>query len=308
MKKLFITLIVIFCSFALAAVACAVFKNIPEDVSNLKTTTFTKFEKTNMNGINVGGIWEVSITQGEHTKATFTMPEKYKDWYSFKIENGNLLVQANVKNKHGFKYSNGKNPFKIELICNSLDNIKASGGVDIILNGNFNGNNLNINSSGGADVIGKGIISCNNAELNTSGGADMNINVVAINEINAGVSGGADFKASIEAKSLDVSTSGGADTYCTVKSEKVSASASGGADVKLIGTATYLTVSASGGADLNAKDLVAQNVEINASGGADVSVNAEKTLNVDRSGGADVAYKGNPAIKAVKIDGLRKIN
>lgn len=286
MKRLFIALSI--CLVLATGTACNIFSNSAENVSGLTTTTFTKFENETINGISVSGIWNTTITQGTSTKVTITVPEKFKDWYSFTLNNGTLIVSRISNSIASFKYTFGDNPFKIDIVCSSLENIISGGGSNINLVGDFNSDTLEITSSGGADIDGTGKINCTEAEINISGGADMELNAIAQNTITASASGGADMFGNFEANNIKVKVSGGA-------------------DMELIGTTNTLIISASGGADLSAKDLVAQDADVKASGGADVEIHAVKSLKVSKSGGADVSYKGNPTISQ-QVKGLKKLD
>jgi len=102
---------------------------------------------------------------------------------------------------------------------------------------------------------------------------------------------------------LDLKVSGGSDFKGTVEAGEVKADASGGSDIIISGSAKSIHIEASGGSDFKGSDLVVENCYIDASGGSDVSITVNKELTVDATGGSDVRYKGTGLIREIKSSG-----
>jgi len=132
----------------------------------------------------------------------------------------------------------------------------------------------------------KAYVSCKTLDrLSGSGGSDITINgTLKIPKLRLSISGGSDFKGSVETDDLNIS-------------------ASGGSDVFISGRATILKIDASGGSDFKGYDLSSETCYAEGSGGSDMQIRVSKELNVNTSGGSDVYYKGSPSIKELKTSG-----
>lgn len=256
------------------------------------STTFNKFKGSRITGLSVGGGWDVTVREGSSTGVTITMPEKYKDYFTFELKDGvfqisssDLMRNEQKRRNWSFRYEDN---YRVEIVCNSMENINLSGGVDLMLNGNFSSNSFRLSTSGGSDVKTSGTINCNNASLSHSGGADVSVTLNAKVDVN-------------------LSTSGGADVRYNLKTNTARISVSGGADLDLRGSAEEIRYQVSGGADIDAEEFVGNTVYISASGGADIKVNAKEYLKINKSGGASIGYKGNPRVD-MENSGIRKLD
>ncbi len=110
-------------------------------------------------------------------------------------------------------------------------------------------------------------------------------------------SSGADFIAKniVDGDEINISVSSGADVKMKVDYNKLSCSVSSGADAYLSGNAGSTKLSSSSGADINAKGLMAGNVNASASSGAGISVSVSNSIYASASSGGDIDYYGNPS-------------
>lgn len=121
--------------------------------------------------------------------------------------------------------------------------------------------------------------------ITASGGSDVAINgQLAVSKLRLDLSGGSDFKGSVNATTLDIDQSGGS-------------------DVHISGRAVNLTVDASGGSDLDGYDMIAENCNASGSGGSDINITVNKELIADASGGSDIRYRGSASVKKSSSSG-----
>jgi len=116
------------------------------------------------------------------------------------------------------------------------------------------------------------------------------------------VSAGSDavVNGSIDADNFDLDVSSGADFKGTINAKTISAEVSSGASINISGKSDKLKVDVSSGADFKGYDLVTDYCEASASSGAGVHVTINKELNAKASSGGDIKYKGSALIRDIK--------
>ena len=117
--------------------------------------------------------------------------------------------------------------------------------------------------------------------------------------------GGSDISAEsvIKVSNLEISAHGGSDVRMEIKADELRCEISGGSDADFIGEVMKFTAVASGGSDIRAKELIAENCDLEVSGGSDASITVNNELDVQASGGSDVTYYGDAKIKNVNASG-----
>ena len=160
------------------------------------------------------------------------------------VRNGTLQLSID---RDDWDWGDWQDDYHVSIVMPALEEIEASGGVDVRVLGTVTGDEFNLDASGGADV--EVDVAVTRIEIEVSGGADVDISGTAETAI-ARTSGGADLDArNLEARHADLRASGGADLSMGVI-ETLEARASGGADIDYYGDPEVLDEDASGSSDI----------------------------------------------------------
>jgi len=176
---------------------------------------------------------DLYLSSGDEALAVSGSTSDYTAHIKTSVENGVLKIwYEEDKNRIVF---NNKRALKAYLSYKALDNIQASGGSDVYIDGTLKAKSLVVSISGGSDFKGK--IDADDLKIEQSGGSDINIEGAA-NSVVISASGGSDFNGyDFISQSCSVEASGGSDVHITVTKD-LSADASGGSDVLYKGAAT----------------------------------------------------------------------
>ena len=93
-----------------------------------------------------------------------------------------------------------------------------------------------------------------------------------------------------------------------IKNSELKIDSSGASKLNLTGETKKLVIDTSGASNIEAKELYAQNVNVESSGAGYVSVYATGELNASASGAARVDYYGNPASVKPDVSGAASVN
>lgn len=264
----FISLLI--CSMALQMTAC-VNVNISNGIAgkNLKGNgIFKEKERGNMefNAIDTRGSIDVIIADVADAPIKVSGDENLIDSIETYVKNGVLYVHF----KSGFGYSS-KAGLKVTVPNNgNIEQIKASGSSDVLIEGCVVADKITLSGSGSSDI--KGNIRAESCELNFKGSSDFKGNVEAVrcdvncsgssdciisgkaDVCNASMSGSSDFKGfDFVVNNFNCKTSGSSDVQVTCN-EKLSVSASGSSDVYYKGNAQVVSKNLSGSSDLHHRD------------------------------------------------------
>ena len=176
---------------------------------------------------------DVYISNGAEALAVSGSTSEYTAHIKTMVENGVLKIWYDEdKNRIVF---NNKRALKAYLSYKTLDNIQASGGSDVYVDGAIKTKSLAVTISGGSDFKGK--VEADDLKIEQSGGSDINIEGSA-NNIIISASGGSDFNGyDFISQTCSVEANGGSDVHITVTKD-LSADVSGGSDVLYKGAAT----------------------------------------------------------------------
>jgi hypothetical protein len=264
------------------------------------TSVDKNFNLSDFHGIEVSGGFDVMLVQGNTEGVTLTAQENLFEYITVKVEQGTLKIytEENIT---------ATNPLKARISLKSIDNLKVSGGGDVISETPVNASGLGIEISGGGDFTAV----INAAELNChiSGGGDAKIDG-NIKNYKIDMSGGGDLtlKSNEKVADANIEVSGGGDTKAEMNVDKLKCSISGGGDATLTGQAAELEIDVNGGGDVNAGNLATITASIQASGGSDIHVNASKEITGRISGGGDVYYAGSPENVSIEAKGGSEIH
>jgi hypothetical protein len=162
------------------------------------------------------------------------------------VDNGELKIFVSTG---GFNWKGRK--FKAYVSVKALSKLRASGGADIIVQGELKFDKLNLELTGGSDFNGQ--VAVTDLTVDQSGGSDVHMKGSVVN-LKVEAHGGSDFKGEdLVAEYAIIDVSGGSDAILTV-SKEMAAEASGGSDVKYKGHPVIKYKSATGGGSVRNVD------------------------------------------------------
>jgi hypothetical protein len=193
----------------------------------------------NFQAIKVSDGIDLYIIQGAEEGIVVSATEiAHRDKMRTEVENGELKIYL----EKGWNWRAKK--LKAYVAVKSLNKLKASGGSDIIIQGELKSDKLNLALSGGSDFTGQ--VAVADLTIDQNGGSDVRIKGKAVN-VKVEASGGSDFAGyELTADYAIIQASGGSDASITVTKE-MAAEASGGSDVNYKGSPVIKYKSASGG-------------------------------------------------------------
>lgn len=238
--------------------------------------------------INASSGWDVIIRQGTTQEVYIEVNEDRIEDAKVEVKNGTLRIYTK-SNKQWTFINHNNNVQKAYITVPNLEEITASGGVDIMFETPIRTRNFNLTMSGGSD-LSRLTLDCEQFTANLSGGCDTKVKFTRANQLAVTVNGGSD----VNLQNLSAQN-------CKI-------TASGGCDLTLTGTTTQLSIIASGACDINANKLQAQDIVANFSGSADGEIYAKRSLDIIVSGSSDVTCYGNPTRITKQIDKSSSLN
>jgi hypothetical protein len=200
------------------------------------------------NAVDVGGPFDVSITQGATESVKVEAPDEVMSHITTEVVNGVLKIYD--KHSEGFHWSDLFGHHKKILVyvtAKTVNSIVVSGSGDVAFRGGIHGDKMNIRVSGSGDVNGS--LEVKSLEASISGSGDMKLSGHA--ETSAiRVSGSGDYRAGglvTSNTAVHVNGSGDASVYA---SEKIEASVSGSGDIHYTGHPKNVSKSKSGSGDI----------------------------------------------------------
>lgn len=277
------------------------------------------YSVSDFKGIDVSGGFDVTLVQGNTESVTLSAQENLFDYITVKVDNGtlkiytrnNLIVTRQLKARVTFK---------------NIDNLKVSGGGDVISETPVNVEDLDVNISGGGDF--SSVINSEELKCHISGGGDAEIGGKT-KVYNLDISGGGNLKSEVNASVISCRIAGGGDLYLLnetkvsdadidingggnmdikINAEKLKCSVTGGGDATLYGQASEFEININGGGDADARNLSTGIASFYANGGSDIHLNVSKELKGQISGGGDVYYSGNPEKVSVDARGGSEVH
>jgi hypothetical protein len=185
------------------------------------------------------------ISQGTEEDVAVSATEiTHRDKMKTIVENGELKIYL----EQGWNWKNKK--LTAYVAVKTLNNLRASGGSDVIVKGVLKSDKLNMVLTGGSDFNGK--VSVTDLTIDQNSGSDVHVKGDAVN-VKVTASGGSDFNGfELSAEYAIVQASGGSDARITVNKE-MAAEASGGSDINYKGNPVIKYKSASGGGSVSKK-------------------------------------------------------
>jgi hypothetical protein len=199
----------------------------------------------NFHAIEISDGIDLYLSQGnEEMVAVSASDKEYRDKIRVEVINGTLKIDYDHDRNRGWSINWGSRKLKAYVSVKNLDKLYASGGSDILIDGELNGNVLSMHISGGSDFKGK--VNLKELTLDASGGSDANISG-RTEQLKIDASGGSDVHGyDLIAGTCTVHSSGGSDVHITATKE-INANASGGSDIYYKGAAISTTSKSGGG-------------------------------------------------------------
>jgi hypothetical protein len=196
--------------------------------------------------ISVSGGVDLFLTQST-SEAVAVSANKLEDRDRIKTEVVDGVLKIYYDAPMGFTFSFTSRKLKAYVSVKNIDELRASGGSDVDVNGTLAVSTLKMGISGGSDFKGK--VDVTELDIHQSGGSDVDISGRAVN-VKIGASGGSDFNGyELTTDKCFAHCSGGSDITVTVNKE-LSADASGGSDIHYRGTGTVTKAGSSGGGSI----------------------------------------------------------
>ncbi|MBV8389677.1 MAG: DUF2807 domain-containing protein [Mucilaginibacter sp.] len=216
------------------------------------TVDFTKIEDRHITGfhaVDVGGSFDVYITQGSSESVKVEAPDNIIDHIITEVDNGVLKIyNKNDRNFHwGDLFGNHKK-IAVYIVAKDLNAISVSGSGDVYFKEGIRTNALRLRVSGSGDLYGR--VEVKTLESGVSGSGDVKISGRAENSA-VNVSGSGDFEArGLVTVNTIVHVSGSGDASVNA-SNSVVASVSGSGDIRYTGGAKSVSSSKSGSGDVS---------------------------------------------------------
>jgi Putative auto-transporter adhesin, head GIN domain len=186
---------------------------------------------------------------GEEAVAVSSSDPEMRDRIITAVENGVLHIYIENRGWH-WNWSGDKH-LKAYVSCKMLDELRASGGSDVYIDGSIQSDKLEIHLSGGSDLHGKATVS--DLTVDQSGGSDSYIGGSAT-RLHIHATGGSDFHGyDLATDNCQADASGGSDIYVTVNKE-LNAETSGGSDVHYKGNGVIRESHSSGSSSISKRD------------------------------------------------------
>lgn len=198
--------------------------------------------------IHIGSGIDLYLNQGgKETVAVSAEDVKVRDKIVTEVENG--VLKIHIK-QDGWHWGWSNQHLKAYVSCANINELEASGGSDVYVQGSLKLDKLDLNTSGGSDF--KGRVEVKDLSVDCSGGSDVYISGTA-GKLDVNSSGGSDYHGfELASDYCKVNANGGSDASITVNKE-LNATASGGSDIYYKGSCVLKNVSSSGGSDIKFK-------------------------------------------------------
>lgn len=198
--------------------------------------------------IKVSNGIDLYLSYGDEAAAVSASEIKYRDKIITEVDNGVLKIAYNQDLASQLLYSNKRN-LRAYVSYTNLDEIVASGGADIVVDGLIKSNSLTMKISSGSDF--KGDVDVNELTVDQSSGSDIKMGGKAIS-VSIEASSGSDFNGyELVTDVCNAKCHSGSDINITVNKE-LNAKASSGSDISYKGN-PVVTKSHSSGGSVNKK-------------------------------------------------------
>lgn len=197
-------------------------------------------------GVNVGGSFDVYITQGSSESVKVDAPADIMDRVRTEVVDGVLKIYAKGGWSWGNMFKDAK--VKVYVTARDLNSIGVSGSGNTYFKDGVTSNTLQLSVSGSGDMVGR--VSAKELESHISGSGTMRISGRTVNSA-VSVSGSGDFYGSdLITTHTAIRVSGSGDAAINA-SDKIEASVSGSGSIRYNGGAKDVSSSKSGSGSIS---------------------------------------------------------
>lgn len=227
--------------------------------------------------------YEVNVRKGTGTSLRVFGSKEMVDGLSATVEDGVLTITRSTDSNHFCFICLGSSSTIDITVAQNLENIEASGGTHIDVDG-VNLTGTMIGAKGGSSISVQNADLGMNTKLQASGGSRITV----------------DQQNDIEQLAL-VAHAGSRISY-KGNARSITGEVHSGTSVDIAGSGTTLQMEVTSGSKMNASEFAVNNATIDASGGAWAEVNVSDTLSGAARSGSSIYYSGNPAMVNVDED------
>ena len=186
---------------------------------------------------------DLYLSQGDEAAAVSADEEKYRDRIKTEVKDGVLRIFYDRDMNTQLIFT-GRRNLRAYVSYKTLDELHASAGSDVVVDGTIKGQSLELKLSSGSDF--KGNVDVDVLKVDQSSGSDISVGGRA-GTIDIEASSGSDFNGyNLVTDVCRARCSSGSDITITVNKE-LDARASSGSDIHYKGSATTVSVNKSGG-------------------------------------------------------------
>ena len=253
-----------------------------------------KFNCKDFNKLDLSHTVKAKVVKSDTYKVEVTLPTEFKEYLKVYVKDGELKIRmsddlnfnARVQNK----YKNWT--FTAEIAMPELRGLEMSGASEFECEDTFDlgREDFSLELSGASKIKS---LNVNGVELEAEVSGAANYKFAGnFRKADLEVSGAAEGQWMINADYLELDASGAGKTKLNGDFGEIRLDASGACDIALNGNANRLEVDASGACNVRAMGLKAQDVFVDATGASNCHLNAESSLTIDNaSGAANIRYK-----------------
>ncbi len=185
----------------------------------------------------------LSQSDGVEAVAVSASTDEHRDKIQVEVVNGILKIYYGTE-RGGWKVNWGNRKMKAYVSAKTLDQLRASGGSDVFIEGELNVPSFSMKISGGSDFRGK--VVAKEMSISATGGSDAYVSGRG-ESVRIEATGGSDVHAyELFTGTCTVQPTGGSDVKVTVNKE-LDAHASGGSDIYYKGNPSVSSAKSGGG-------------------------------------------------------------
>lgn len=277
-----------------------VFATLTAFAANAEEKTKT-YEFRNITGIEAGYTYDIHVTQGKSDVVTVVYESSYEDYMTVNFSERTGVLRLGMEEMPMRLIKEKGQSIKVYLDMKLVLGIDLSGAASITFEGIFNTSELDIELSGASQIND---LNVKGASLtgDLSGASYAFIEGSFTDEVELEVSGASKVTFNGKSSIMEGDFSGAARFEGDIYTDECTIECSGATNIKMEGIAKVMEIDGSGACSINAKDFVADNINISLSGACNAKVHAAKILMHDISRACKMTYYGDAELQNLAED------
>lgn len=277
-----------------------VFATLTAFAANAEEKTKT-YEFRNITGIEAGYTYDIHVTQGKSDVVTVVYESSYEDYMTVNFSERTGVLRLGMEEMPMRLIKEKGQSIKVYLDMKLVLGIDLSGAASITFEGIFNTSELDIELSGASNIND---LNVKGASLtgDLSGASYAFIEGSFTDEVELEVSGASKVTFNGKSSIMEGDFSGAARFEGDIYTDECTIECSGATNIKMVGIAKVMEIDGSGACSINAKDFVADNINISLSGACNAKVHATKILMHDISRACKMTYYGDAELQNLAED------